>query len=98
MVTHNHLDHLLGIFCLLRMILSQWVAQNYEGELVIYSHEEVIELLHDMVMRLFPEKMTYFIGKKVHLFCVQDQEKKKILNHPITFYDIHSIKAKQFVL
>lgn len=95
-ITHKHLDHFLGIFWLLRMVLSQCAAQNYEGELVIYSHEEVIELLRDMILRLFPEKMTCFIGQKVHFVCVQDQEKKMILNHPVTFFDIHSTKAKQF--
>lgn len=95
-ITHKHLDHLTGIFWMLRMVLSMMSANVYQGEMVIYAHDEVIGILNDLVYRLFPEKMTYFVGKRVHLICVSDQEKKMILNHQVTFFDIHSSKAKQF--
>lgn len=95
-VTHKHLDHLTGIFWMLRMVLSMMAAQRYEGNLVIYSHDEVIDILEDMVYRLFSEKMTQFVGNRVVLQKVNDQEKKMIIGHEVTFFDIHSTKAKQF--
>lgn len=95
-VTHKHLDHLTGILWMLRMVLSMMAADCYQGELVIYSHDEVIGILKDMAYRLFPEKMTQFIGRKLHFIEVRDQEKKKILDHDVTFFDIHSSKDKQF--
>lgn len=95
-VTHKHLDHLTGIFWMLRMVLSMMSAGKYEGELVIYSHDEVIHILNDMVYRLFPEKMTQFVGKRLHFVIVEDKEEKMILNQPVTFFDIHSSKDKQF--
>lgn len=95
-VTHKHLDHLTGIFWMLRMVLSMMAAQRYEGNLVIYSHDEVIDILEDMVYRLFSEKMTQFVGNRVVLQKVNDQDKKMIIGHEVTFFDIHSTKAKQF--
>lgn len=95
-VTHKHLDHLTGIFWMLRMILSMMQMGKYEGECVIYSHDEVIGILNDMVYRLFSSKMTQFVGQRLHFVTVEDQEKKIILNHEVTFFDIHSTKDKQF--
>jgi len=95
-VTHKHLDHLTGIFWMLRMILSLMLAGKYEEECIIYSHDEVIGILNDMVYRLFPESMTQFVGKRLHFVIVKDQEKKMIINHEVTFFDIHSSKDKQF--
>lgn len=95
-VTHKHLDHLSGIFWMLRMVLSMMAAGRYEGDLVIYSHDEVIGILNDMVYRLFSNKMTQFVGHRVHFIIVEDQNKKTILNHEVTFFDIHSTKDKQF--
>ena len=95
-ITHKHIDHLLGLFWLLRMVLSQCVSNHYDGELTIYGHEEVIHILQQNLVLLFPEKMTAFLGKKVHLVCVEDGETKMILVHLVTFFDIHSTKAKQF--
>ena len=95
-VTHKHLDHLTGIFWMLRMVLSMMAAQRYEGNIVIYSHDEVIDILEDMVYRLFSEKMTQFVGNRVVLQKVNDQEKKMIIGHEVTFFDIHSTKVKQF--
>lgn len=95
-VTHKHLDHITGIFWMLRMILSLMMAGKYAGECVIYSHDEVIGILSDMVYRLFSENMTQFVGRRLHFVIVEDQEKKTILNHEVTFFDIHSSKDKQF--
>lgn len=95
-VTHKHLDHLTGILWMLRMVLSLMTAKRYEGNLIIYSHEEVIDILNSMVKCLFSPKMTQFIGNRVILQKVDDQEKKIILGHEITFFDIQSTKAKQF--
>ena len=38
-VTHKHMDHLLGILWLMRMMCQSWRRGTYEGEAVIYGHE-----------------------------------------------------------
>ena len=47
-VTHKHIDHLLGILWMVRMICQNMRSGNYEGEAYIYSHAEVLELIRDM--------------------------------------------------
>ena len=44
-VTHKHIDHLLGIIWMMRMILQNMNRGKYEGEATIYGHEEVIRIL-----------------------------------------------------
>ena len=95
-VTHKHIDHLLGIIWMLRMICQNMNRGNYTGEANIYAHEEVISLLTDMAEKLLDKQETRFIGNRLHLITVTDKEERMILNRKITFFDIHSTKAKQF--
>lgn len=47
-VTHKHIDHLLGIIWMMRMICQHMREGTYEGEATIYAHDEVIALLRDL--------------------------------------------------
>lgn len=51
-VTHKHVDHLLGIVWMIRMICQSIGHGGYKGEAFIYSHAEVLELLRDMAGKL----------------------------------------------
>ena len=95
-VTHKHLDHIMGIVWMIRMICQNISRGQYEGDAVIYAHEEVIGLLHSMAENLLQKKEAAFLDKRLHLVTVQDGESKEILGKKVTFFDIHSTKAKQF--
>lgn len=95
-VTHKHIDHLLGIVWMVRMICQYMNQGQYEGDATIYAHDEVIDLLHDMADKLLQKKEAAFIGQRLHLIPVQDGEQKTILGRTVTFFDIQSTKAKQF--
>ena len=95
-VTHKHIDHLLGIIWMIRLICQGMCRNMYDGEVNIYGHEEVISILEDMSMQLFNEKETSFISKRLHFVIVYDKETKMILSKKVTFFDIHSTKDKQF--
>mgnify|MGYP000050672039 FL=1 len=51
-VTHKHIDHLLGIIWMMRMICQHMREGTYEGEATIYAHDEVIALLRDLAGKL----------------------------------------------
>ena len=59
-VTHKHIDHLLGIIWMMRMILQNMNRGKYEGEATIYGHEEVIRILKEMAGEVLSanEKLT----------------------------------------
>lgn len=95
-VTHKHIDHLLGMIWMIRLICQNMAAGKYEGEAYIYGHEEVIEMLETICKMLLQSKQTKYINDRLHLVAVNDGETKEIIGKKVTFFDIHSTKAKQF--
>ena len=95
-VTHKHMDHILGIFWLMRMICQAMRKGTYREEVRLYGHEEVIGILRDTAPLLLSEKEAGYIGKGLFLIPVSDGETREILGRQVTFFDIHSTKAKQF--
>lgn len=95
-VTHKHIDHLLGIIWMMRMICQHMREGTYEGEATIYAHDEVIALLRDLAGKLLQKKELPFLDSRLHLIAVTDGEEKTILGRKTTFFDIGSTKAKQY--
>lgn len=95
-VTHKHIDHLLGIVWMLRFILQNMNRGNYEGEAFIYGHDEVTAALRQLAHMLLSEKETKYLDKRLHLVEVHDGESRSINGRSITFFDICSTKEKQF--
>ena len=95
-VTHKHVDHIMGIVWVIRIICQNMKKGTYQGEANIYAHDEVIGLLKDMAFKLLNKKETQYIGDRLHLIEVKDGEERTILNKKVTFFDIGSTKANQF--
>lgn len=95
-VTHKHLDHLTGIIWMVRMICQSMEHNQYIGEAYIYGHDEVISIINNISHLVLTPYQTKFINNKLHLVIVNDGEKHIINDRAITFFDIHSTKAKQF--
>ena len=95
-VTHKHVDHLLGIVWMLRFILQNMNRGKFQGEAWIYGHNEVVETLDTLARLLLSEKETKLLGERLHLVEVHDGDGKNINVRNITFFDIGSTKEKQF--
>lgn len=95
-ITHKHVDHLMGIMWMVRMICQSMSRGNYDAEARIYGHREVITLIREMAGMLYSEKETAYIDDRLHLITVEDGETLTINNRDVTFFDIGSTKAKQF--
>ena len=59
-VTHKHVDHIMGIVWVIRIICQNMKKGTYQGEANIYAHDEVIGLLKDMAFKLLNKKVTFF--------------------------------------
>jgi len=95
-VTHKHLDHIMGIVWMVRMICQNMRSGAYEGEAFIYSHKEVIELIRSMSHALIRGKDVALLDERLHLVEVEDGEERIIIGKVVSFFDIGSTKAKQF--
>lgn len=95
-ITHEHTDHLLGVVWLIRVIATKMKQGKYEGNLLIYCHEDLIHTIDTITKLTVQPKFYDFIGKRIILTPVADQETRKILDYDITFFDIGSTKAKQY--
>ncbi len=95
-VTHKHVDHLMGILWMVRMICQFMDHGDYKGEAYIYSHKEVLNLIRDISEKLLLTKEVKFIDNRLHLVEVNDGEVRNIIGHNVTFFDIGSTKAKQY--
>ncbi|MGM9517386.1 MAG: MBL fold metallo-hydrolase [Acidaminococcus sp.] len=95
-VTHRHMDHVLGIFWLIRMIVKAMRRGTYTGEARIYGHDEMIHLLRTTAPLLLDPVDLPYLDNRLHFIEVKDGETRKIRGWDVTFFDIHSTKAKQF--
>jgi ribonuclease Z len=95
-VTHKHIDHLMGIIWMVRLITQNMSQGTYEGEANIYAHEEVIGLIEQLAGMLLQKKTLKYLGDRLHLITVKDGDSAMINGRKVTFFDIGSTKAKQF--
>ena len=95
-VTHKHIDHILGIIWMIRIIGQKMNGGKYDGNVIIYAHDEVKALLYEMAEKLLQPKEVRLIGDRIILHEVKDGEAYEIIGCRTTFFDIGSTKAKQF--
>lgn len=95
-VTHEHTDHILGIVWMVRMIGTQMKKGSYKGTLSIYCHDGLIDTIRTLCRLTLQKKFYDLIGTQILLISVKDGENREILGYPVTFFDIHSTKARQF--
>lgn len=95
-VTHKHIDHLMGVIWMVRMICQFMDHGEYKGDACIYSHREILDLIRDMAGRLLQKKEATFLDKRLHLVEVTDGDTLTIIGRKVTFFDIRSTKAKQY--
>lgn len=91
-VTHRHTDHLMGIFWLMRMICNR--RQPGGQKIAFYGHDEVISLIRNTTMGLFPREDG--LHPDIQLNVLEDGQEFHAVGHCFQAFDIQSVKAKQF--
>lgn len=95
-VTHKHIDHLLGIVWMIRVLCQSMSRGSYQGDAYLYSHSEVLELLRDMAGQLLRGQEARVIDDRLHFVEITDGQTLDLIGHQTIFFDIGSTKAKQF--
>ncbi len=95
-VTHAHNDHILGMVWIVRMVATSMNKGNYEGDLHIYCHRELVDTIKTLSCLTIGKKFTAHFDNRILFHVVESGDEREILGDRFTFFDIGSTKAKQF--
>lgn len=95
-LTHQHTDHLLGLFWLIRLMAQYRERGRYDGQCRIYCHAELAHIIEQVVELLLEPKLARALGDFIHLVPVGDGEERTVAGYAVTFFDICSTKVKQY--
>lgn len=95
-VTHQHIDHSLGVIWLVRMISSLFLREKRSDLLRIHCHTRLSEKLRAICQFTLSEKQFSTVGGSIRFMPVGDGEQRSIAGHTVTFFNTHSRKAEQF--
>ena len=95
-VTHEHIDHTLGVIWLVRMTASLFLREKRSDILRIHCHSRLSEKLRAICQFTLSEKQFSTVGTSIRFVPVKDGEQRSIAGHTVTFFNTHSRKAEQF--
>ena len=95
-ITHSHIDHILGAIWAIRITAQLMHRNEHSGELHIYSHDEVIPLIHDLVQKFLLPYQAAYVGTRIHLHTIHDGDTLSLIGQEFRFFDIHSERTKQY--
>lgn len=95
-LSHKHIDHILGLFWIIRYAKKFFTNNQYDGNLNIYMHQELESTIRKIMFEVLPEKFTKLIDDRIIFHVVEDKEEREILNYRIKFLDVHAKKDRQF--
>lgn len=95
-ITHGHNDHVLGLVWIVTMIGQLMNKKIYVGDLNIYCHEELADLIIKLCELTLHTSITHRFGERIRFIIVEDGDEHQILNSGVRFFDMQSKKLKQF--
>lgn len=76
-VTHRHMDHILGILWMVRMICSGLSRGAYHGDARIYGSRETLRALWDIAGQLLSEKELRYIDTSQKDVCAAVEQRQQ---------------------
>ena len=95
-VTHVHTDHILGVVWMVRKISPMIHKGRHTAPFTIYYNAEVADAVRTICRLTMPRKICSALDDTIILREVTDGETLTIDDMEVTFFDIGTIKTKQF--
>lgn len=95
-VSHNHIDHILGVIWLIRLYSAKAAKNSEISPLTIMAHDGVVKILETMMGMLLNKKQSESLVGKLTIKKITDGQVVEVMGHTLTFFDIRSTKDKQF--
>lgn len=93
-ISHNHLDHILGVIWIIRILAKKYFKNEIELPIYIYGNISVINTIEKLVELFVPNDFKYIINTKIILEIINNDE-KIILGNKVNFFDLHATKTLQ---
>lgn len=95
-ISHNHFDHMVGVFWIVRAICSNMHNGKYDSNLRIYCDSKIAKLIKKFVTQSLPEDYVKHFSENV-LFCIlKNNQKLNIIGYDIEILDLYSKEGSQF--
>ena len=95
-ISHIHIDHILGVIWIIRILAKKFYKNEINNSLKIYGHKEVINVIRNISNLLIPTDFLPIIDDKIKLIEISNCEKCEILGMNVEFFDINAQKVKQY--
>jgi len=95
-ITHNHIDHMVGLFWILRCVVRQIRAGKYDGNLNIYITKKNAKLVKDYILAIYKEYIGEFFDRRIFFIDIYDGMKLKVGGNYFEILDLHSLRCSQF--
>lgn len=95
-ISHQHTDHLLGLFWVLRA-MGRIVSQpEYGGPLRVHMHRQLADIARTAVTAIMPPKQIAQLDKQIIFNVVEDGETLTLGGRETQFFDLYSTSERQF--
>ncbi|MCY6353813.1 MBL fold metallo-hydrolase [Clostridium sp. ZS2-4] len=95
-ISHEHNDHISGIIWIIRSVATEISKGNYDGNLNIYCHESIEDIIRKICELILQTRFTKYIDNRIFFRQIADNNTFDILDLKITFFNIQSTKVLQF--
>lgn len=93
-ITHKHIDHIFGLFWILRF-RGAAIAKGEAPDLTIYASSENIALTKQVSAIFLKEKVTSLFDSKIVFIAIDEHPEMVLDDWRIQFFDIQSKKEAQ---
>ena len=90
------MDHILGTVWILRMVAQAAIKGEYQGQLHVYGHDQVIHAIRCMTELLLNKKHKEIVDERVVYRELINGEQIEFADFRLTAVDAESAKCKQF--
>lgn len=94
-ISHNHLDHILGVIWIIRILARKIFKNQISLPIYIYGNDIVIDTIEKLVEIFIPNDFKSVINDKIILEIINNNDEKIVLNNKIKFFDLYAKKTSQ---
>ena len=94
-ITHKHIDHLFGVFWILRFLGAK-IAKEKAECLSIYTSQNIIRTIREIAPNFLKEKITDLFDGKINFIAINDTASVSIDDWKLLPFNLLSGKEEQF--